>query len=70
MAQRLAGTLTATGGEAVRTLLELMKPGVSPSTRLGAARVVLESGVKLREITELQERIAALEQLQVETQQK
>jgi hypothetical protein len=31
---------------------------------------VLESGVKLREITELQERIAALEQLQVETQQK
>jgi hypothetical protein len=54
----------------VRTLLELMKPGVSPSTRLGAARVVLESGVKLREITELQERITALEERQAETRQK
>jgi hypothetical protein len=62
MVQRTAGTLTAAAGEAVRTLLELLKPGVAASTRLGAARAVLESGVKLREIAELEQRLAALEQ--------
>jgi hypothetical protein len=63
MVQRTAGTLTAAASEAVRTLLELLKPAVAANTRLGAARAVLESGVKLREITELEQRIAALEQL-------
>jgi hypothetical protein len=61
--QRTAGTLTAAGAEAVRTLLELLKSGVAPNTRLGAARTVLESGMRLREITELEERLATLEQL-------
>jgi len=62
--QRTAGALTAAGGEAVRTLLELLKPAVAATTRLGAARAVLESGVRLREIAELEARLAALEQVQ------
>jgi hypothetical protein len=61
MVQRTAGALTAAAGEAVRTLLELLKPAVAASTRLGAARAVLESGVRLREIAELEERLAELE---------
>jgi hypothetical protein len=68
MVQRTAGTLTAASGEAVRTLLELLKPGVAHNTRLGAARAVLESGVKLRELAELEQRMAALEE-QVQEQQ-
>jgi hypothetical protein len=60
--QRGAGALTAATGEAVRTLLELLKPAVAPNTRLGAARAVLDSAVRLRENTELEERMAALEE--------
>ena len=62
MVQRTAGTLTAASAEAVRTLLELLKPKVADTTRLGAAKAVLESGVKLRELAELEERMAALEE--------
>jgi hypothetical protein len=61
MVQRTAGMLTAAAGESVRTLLELQKPPVAAAVRLGAARAVLELGLKLREVTELQERIATLE---------
>jgi hypothetical protein len=61
MVQRTAGTLTAAGGEAVKTLLALQKEAMPPATRLGAARAILELGVKIRETAELQERIAALE---------
>ena len=67
MVQRTAGTLTAASAEAVRTLVELLKPTVAHHTRLGAARAVLESGVKLRELAELEERMTALEaQLQAQ----
>jgi hypothetical protein len=59
---KVALKLTAASSEAVRTLLELMKPDVAASTRLGAARAILESGVKLREIAELEERLSALEE--------
>ncbi len=60
--QRTAGALTAAATESVRTLLELQKPGMPPATRLGAARAVLEIGLKIREIVELETRIAALEE--------
>jgi hypothetical protein len=62
MVQRTAGTLTAASGEAVRTLIELMKSGVQAATRLGAARAVLESGVKLRELAEIEDRLTEMEQ--------
>jgi hypothetical protein len=68
MVQRTAGALTAAATEAVRTLLELQKPVVPAAVRLGAARAVLEIGVKLREVAELEERLAALEQQFAETQ--
>src|SRR3954447_656782 len=50
MVQRTAGTLTAAATEAVRTLLDLQKPVAPPAVRLGAAKAVLEIGVKLREM--------------------
>jgi hypothetical protein len=60
--KRTTGALTAAATESVRTLLELQKPGVPPSTRLGAARAVLELGIKMREIVELEVRLVELEQ--------
>jgi DNA-binding MarR family transcriptional regulator len=62
MVRRTAASLTAAGSEAVRTLLELMKATNPGPTRLGAARSVLEIGMKAREMAELEERLAALEQ--------
>jgi hypothetical protein len=62
MVRRTAASLTAAGSEAVRTLLELMKATTPGPTRLGAARSVLEIGMKAREMAELEERLAALEQ--------
>ena len=62
MVQRTAGALTAAATEAVRTLLDLLKPPAPPAARLGAARSVLEIGVKLREVAEFEVRLAALEE--------
>jgi DNA-binding MurR/RpiR family transcriptional regulator len=60
--QRTAGTMTAAATEAVRTLLELQKAPSPPAVRLGAARAVLEIGMKVREAADLEERLAALEE--------
>jgi hypothetical protein len=60
--QRTAGALTAAATEAVRTLLELQKPSAPPAVRLGAARSILDIGIKLRESADLEERLSALEQ--------
>ncbi len=62
MVQRTGGMLTAAAGEAVKTLLALQKDSVPPATRLGAARAVLELGMKVRETAELEQRLAALEE--------
>jgi AcrR family transcriptional regulator len=62
MVSRTSGTLTAAAGEAVRTLLELLKNPTSSSVRLGAAKAVLEIGMKLREVAELEARLTVLEQ--------
>jgi hypothetical protein len=61
MVQRAAGALSAAATKAVRTLVALQEPSVPPPVRLGAARAVLEIGARLREATELEERLAALE---------
>ena len=63
MVQRSAGMLTAAAGEAVRTLLALQKESAPAAVRLGAARAVLELGVKLRQLVELEQRVAELEEL-------
>ena len=59
--QRTAGAVTAAWTESVKTLLALQQPTVSATVRLGAARAILEIGIKLRELTDLTERIGALE---------
>ena len=62
MVQRTAAVLTAAASEAVKTLLELQGQNTPPAIRLNAARSIIELGVKLRDASELAERIAALEQ--------
>ena len=62
LVQRTAGALTAASTESVRTLLELQKPSAPPAVRLGAARSILEIGIKMREAADLEERLSALEQ--------
>jgi hypothetical protein len=62
MVQRSSGLLTAAAGEAVRTLLSLQKESVAPAVRLGAARAVIELGIKVRELADLEARIVALEE--------
>jgi hypothetical protein len=67
MVSRTAGTLTAAASEAVRTLLELLKSTASAAVRLGAARAVLEMGMRVREAADLEERLAALEKAVAES---
>jgi hypothetical protein len=62
MVQRATGMLTAAALEAVKTLLGLQHASVPAAVRLGAARAVLEIGAKLREVADLEARLAALEQ--------
>jgi hypothetical protein len=62
MVQRSTAMLTAAALEAVKTLVELEGSVMPAPVRLGAARAILELGGKLRESTELAERLAALEQ--------
>ena len=61
MVQRTSGALTASAMEAVRTLMALQQPSVPHATRLGAARTILELGIKMREITDLEARLTAVE---------
>ena len=62
MVQRTAGMLTAAAMESVKTLLELQQVATASPVRLGAAKAVLEIGIRLREIADLEERLAAVEQ--------
>ncbi|HYH63449.1 MAG TPA: hypothetical protein VD866_02010 [Urbifossiella sp.] len=61
LVRRSAGLLSAASGEAVRTLLALMKESAPPAVRLGAAKAVLELGIKVRELAELEAEVRALE---------
>ncbi|HZZ82578.1 MAG TPA: hypothetical protein VFE62_29030 [Gemmataceae bacterium] len=60
--KRTAGALTAASTEAVKTLIELQKANTPPTVRLGAARAIIEMSCKLREITELSDRLRAVEE--------
>ncbi len=61
MLERAVGMLADGAGEAAGILRTLAAKARSESVRLSASRAVLELGAKLREATELEERIAALE---------
>jgi hypothetical protein len=63
MIQRSAGMLTAAAGEAVRTLLSLQKDATPAAVRLGAARAILEIGIKLRQMVEIEQRLAEVEEM-------
>ncbi|HEX4613882.1 MAG TPA: hypothetical protein VH092_37220 [Urbifossiella sp.] len=62
MVRRSAGLLSAAAGQAVQTLLALMKDTSPPSVRLGAARAVIELGIKVREVAELEPELRELEE--------
>ena len=60
MVTRSAAMLTAAGVESVRTLVELQKSPTAPATRLQAAKAVLDLGVKLRALAELEALLAGI----------
>jgi AcrR family transcriptional regulator len=62
MVQRASGTLTAASGEAVKTLLELLRAPTPFNVRLGAARGIWEIGMRVCEDVELEQRLATLEE--------
>ena len=47
--------------QSVSTLLELQRPVHPPAARLGASKAVLDKGMKIREATDYEERLSALE---------
>jgi hypothetical protein len=61
MLERASAMLGAAAMEAVKTLLGLMERSIPHSTRLGAARAVIELGLKLRDLLEVEQRLTALE---------
>jgi hypothetical protein len=61
MTSQALGRLAESMASAAETLGHLSRKGKSEMVRLSAARAVLESGHKLRESVEVEERIAALE---------
>src|SRR5262245_10565203 len=62
MVQRAAGLLTAAAMEAIKTLMSLQENSNPGAVRLGAARTILEFGLKLRETAELAVRLTTLEE--------
>jgi hypothetical protein len=61
MTARALGRMTDNLASAADTLGFLARKGKSEQVRLGAARAVIELGVKLRETVDLETRLAALE---------
>jgi len=60
MMTRAMGKLADASIEAVETLVSLLK-AESETVRLGAARTILEAGPRLRELTDMETRLADLE---------
>jgi hypothetical protein len=58
---RTAAMLNAGCGEAVKTLLGLQQGSAPPTVRLGAAKAILEQAIRLKEVVDLEQRIAAIE---------
>ena len=60
--QTAVDTLSRGSTRAARTLVALMSRRQEPRVRLAAARSILQLGMKARELEDLEERIAALEE--------
>ena len=59
--RRAADVLTAAAQKGLLSLVDLQKPTTPPSVRRGAARDIIELGLRLREATVVEKRVAALE---------
>ncbi len=64
MISRAVGRLAEFAIDAVEVMHQLMKGAESEQVRLGAARSLLECGTRLREASELESRLLALEAAQ------
>lgn len=62
MLERAGGALVAAAMKSVQTLLMLQDVSQPPATRLGAAKAILELGLKIREVAELEVRLRELEE--------
>jgi hypothetical protein len=69
MVERSSAMLTAASMEAVKTLLSLMDRNIPHATRLGASRAVIELGMKLRDLLDVEQRLATLEKAMTITNQ-
>jgi transposase-like protein len=65
----VAGKLSSFAGKAADALESLLSCGVE-SCRLGAAKAVLESALRLREVLDIEERVVALENAAHEQKRK
>jgi hypothetical protein len=61
MVQRSSGMMCASSVEACKTLLGLLGSANPATVRLGAARAILEIGIRIREEVDLVERVVELE---------
>jgi DNA-binding phage protein len=61
MIQRAAAVLTTAAQEGIHSLVALQDPSTPPAVRRGAARDILEMGLRLREAANLEKRLLALE---------
>lgn len=61
LTERTCGLLTAAGLEAAKAMVELAGAGGPPAVRLAAAKAVLDLGVKLRTVVDLETEVADLE---------
>jgi hypothetical protein len=59
--KRNSAGLNAASGEAIKTLVSLLPSGNPYAARLGAARTILETGMRMHEVAGLEERVAGLE---------
>lgn len=59
---RIGDVMTAATLPSAKKLISLLDQAVPYSVQLGAARTILEQSVRLREHTEIEERLAALEE--------
>lgn len=62
MVVRASAMLTASAAESIKTLLGLLEKSQPAAVRLGAAKAILDLGLKLRDVEEIQRRLQALEE--------
>src|SRR5260370_30644149 len=59
--KRNSAGVYAASGEAIKTLVSLLPSGNPHTARLGAARTILETGMRMHEVIDLEQRLAGLE---------